>query len=853
MKRAIKRALRRVGFLPAKAPPAAAPPAADHRGDGDRARDAADWPAAAAAYARHLAVRTDDFDIWVQHGHALKESGDLDGAAASYAHANGLRVGDADLLLQRGHLERLRKDLVAAAGYYQLSYAADQNVEALRALTASDLQDALATAGLRPARRPVGAVEHLSGAVIGGWARDPLRPKTPPLLQVLVNGRLVLEAACEAARDDVPDAGHGVGYGFAFDLSGKVDLSARPVVSVRLASTGEPLANTPMTAERSPEARAWLDRHKKIDPHALAALQADARQLDVGRLSIIMPVYNTPEPWLREAIASVESQWCPHWELICVDDGSTVSHVAPILDAAAARDDRIRIVRQANGGIARATNAGFKAATGDYVVLMDHDDMLEPEAVYRLLETTANGADLIYADEIVTSADLDDIEHFVARPAFSHDYYLSHPYVVHPICVRRQLALKLGGFDEGMAISADVDFVLRVIEAARDVAHIPAFLYRWRTHRGSTGHARKGEVTAATLGALNAHLARLKTGATAIAGPHFNTYRICWPDPGGRTLIVIPTRDRVDLLKPCIDSIFRTVKAEEVTVLVVDHQSRETETADFLAAMGDRITVLPYVGAFNFSAINNAAVAAHGAGHDRVLFMNNDVEALAPGWLEEMRALCGRPDVGAVGATLLYDDGTVQHAGVILGIGGSADHAHKFQRFQVSGRRTLGFNCSLVSTRDYSAVTGACLMLPMALFESVGGFDERLVVGYNDTDLCLRVGALGYRVLNSAHAVLWHHESASRRKSGQIDHPVDGCRFVQRWAGLIAQGDPFYSPHLSLKRDHRLDISTDPTAAARVRAVTPTLQPASAGKPRLIEAARFLAGHVPAGKRRGKA
>ncbi len=852
MKRAIKRTLRRIGFLPAKAQPALPLPEADHRGDGDRARDAADWPAAAAAYARHLAFHPDDFDIWVQRGHALKESGDLEGAAASYAQASGLRVGDADLLLQRGHLERLRKDLVAAAGYYQLSYAADQNAEALRVLTASDLQDALETAGLRPARRPVGAVEHLSGAVIGGWARDPLRPKAPPLLQVLVNGKVVLEGACDAARDDVPDIGNGVGYGFAFDLSGKVDLSARPVVSVRLASTGEPLANTPLTAERSPEARCWLSRHDQMDPHALAALQAAARALDAGRLSIVMPVYNTPEAWLREAIASVEAQWCPSWELVCVDDGSTAPHVAQILAEAAARDDRIRVVRQANGGIARATNAGFRSATGDYVVLMDHDDILEPEAVYRLLETTTTGADLIYADEIVTSADLDDIEHFVARPAFSHDYYLSHPYVVHPICVRRQLALKLGGFDESMSISADVDFVLRVIEAARDVAHIPAFLYRWRTHRDSAGHARKSEVTAATLGALNAHLTRLKTGATAIAGPHFNTYRICWPDPGGRTLIVIPTRDRVDLLKPCLESIFRTVKGEEVTVLVVDHQSREAETAAFLAAMRDRIEVFPYAGAFNFSAINNAAVAAHGAGHERVLFMNNDVEALGPGWLEDMRALCGRPDVGAVGATLLYDDGTVQHAGVILGIGGSADHAHKFQRHQVSGQRTLGFNCSLVSTRDYSAVTGACLMLPTALFEAVGGFDERLVVGYNDTDLCLRVAALGYRVLNSAHAVLWHHESASRRKSGQIDHPVDGRRFVERWAKLMAHGDPFYNPNLSLKWDHRLNLSTDPTAAARVRAVTPTLQPAETGKPCLVAAANLLPGHAPAGKRRGK-
>ena len=252
-------------------------------------------------------------------------------------------------------------------------------------------------------------------------------------------------------------------------------------------------------------------------------------------ISIIMPVYNTPGAWLIEALNSVLQQWSPHWELICVDDGSTSPEVAEVLDAASRLDPRVRVLRSpGNFGIARATNFGLRAARGHYVTFLDHDDFLEPDAVFKLAEAAIKtGAELIYSDEALTSEDISDITNVVARPAFSYDYYLSHPYFVHMICVRADVARQVAGWDESLPISADVNFVLRVIEAARLVAHVPRVLYRWRTHATSTGHAKQAMVMDTMLGCLQRHLARRDTGATVSPGLHYNSFRIDWPDDQG--------------------------------------------------------------------------------------------------------------------------------------------------------------------------------------------------------------------------------------------------------------------------------------------------------------------------------
>lgn len=822
-----------------------------HRDLGDAARGRGDWDAAARHYADHLQAHPDDFAIWVQKGHALKELGLLDQAELAYGAAGRLNDQDADLWLNRGHLAKLRNDHAAASEFYSRSYAIDGNADAASELARPEAAEIPAAEdGDRPAkarsreRRFVGSVDGSYGATLNGWAVDPDKPGVAAEVEILLDGKVIASVTPSQKRDDVAQAGFGNGRsGFVIELGPEVQLGE--AVTARLKRTKEPLANTPLTLEPTPEVRRWLARHDHLTRQDIRSIENNFARETVGiTLSIVMPVYNTRAEWLKEAIDSVLGQWCPNWELLCVDDASPEPHVGEILDEYAAMDPRIRVIRLAeNGGISKATNAGIEASQGDYIALMDHDDFLEPEAVFRLLDAGRTGAGLIYCDEMITGVDIAVPLRFVARPAFSHDYYLSHPYFVHIVCVRADIAKAIGGFDESMTISADVDFVLRVIETAGQVVHVPAMLYRWRTHPTSAGHLRAGQVTRATLGALNRHLKRIGSTGVARAGLRKNTHRIDYPDDRGRTLIIIPTRDRIDLLEPCLESIWRTTDANEVDIVVIDHDSREPRSRSYFRKIARRVKILPYRGIFNFSLMNNEAARKLGSDYKYLVFMNNDIEAIDSGWLERMRSLAGRSDVGVVGSTLLYDDDRIQHAGVIIGIGGAADHAHKFKYFKSGSLRELGPNAALVSTRDYTAVTAACMMMRSEVFFGVGGFDEDLVIGFNDTDLCVRVSALGYRVLNDAHAVLYHHESATRSASNQIDHPADGAFFVRRWRHLLSTGDPFYNPLLSMVHDHEIGDITNMYHPARVRPVTPTLAPLDEGRPRRV--ARPLYYHIP--------
>jgi GT2 family glycosyltransferase len=285
----------------------------------------------------------------------------------------------------------------------------------------------------------------------------------------------------------------------------------------------------------------------------------------------------------------------------------------------------------------------------------------------------------------------------------------------------------------------------------------------------------------------------------------FNQFRIDWPKTDGRILIVIPTKNQVDLLRIAIDSIERTSQGVDYRLVVIDHASDDPLTQAYLRKIAARHVVMPYQGVFNFSRMNNMAVAAHGKDADFILFLNNDVEATQDGWLDRMRRLANRRDVGAVGALLMYADKNVQHAGVVLGFNESAEHALKFQNVFLDqhGRRNLGYNCALSSTRDYSAVTAACLMLRRSVFEQVGGFDEAFGIGFNDTDLCLRIGAAGYSVLYDGSTILYHYESATRSQTRQVFHPEDTRLMIARWGEALRAGDRFYNPNLSLRtQDH---------------------------------------------------
>jgi GT2 family glycosyltransferase len=654
-----------------------------------------------------------------------------------------------------------------------------------------------------------GWFDSLHGMCAHGWAFDRGAPDVPVMIEVVGPGGVVLGSGpADLFRGDLLDAELNDGVcAFKIDLSPHFEALLDQDVIVRVAG-GAQLPGSPKRVTANRNILRFLRRRRGLKPEAAQRLRRMMNFRSHGHgISFIMPVFDTPRIWLIEALESVRAQFCDSWEVICVDDGSRAPHVADVLAGYAARDKRFRVLRSPeNVGIARAVNFGLRVARYEYVAFIDHDDKLEPDAAWQLLRAAREtDADLLYSDEAQTTDNIEAITELRLRPAFSHDYYLSHPYFVHIVCARTDLARRIGGWDESLSISADVDFVLRAIEASRNVVHVPAVLYRWRTHSTSTGHTKQETVMAATMGAIQRHLDRLQTGATVREGVWFNQFRIDWPAAHGKILIVIPTRNKADLLRVVIDSIEAFSDGIDYRIVVIDHQSDEADSRAYLDSIADRHVVMPYAGVFNFSLMNNLAVARHGAGCAFILFLNNDVEATQDGFLDRLRRLAARPDIGAVGALLMYADKTVQHAGVILGFNDSAEHALKFQPVFLNeqGRRNLGYNCTLSATREYSAVTAACLMLRKTVFDQVGGFDESFGIGFNDTDLCLRIGEAGYRILYDGSTILYHYESATRSVTKQVFHPEDTLHMIDRWGNALRAGDRFYHPNLSLRtQDH---------------------------------------------------
>jgi len=661
-----------------------------------------------------------------------------------------------------------------------------------------------------PAPKLTGCFDRLHGTAAHGWAFDHSRPDEKLTVElVTMSGAVVGHTIANDFRGDLLLAELGNGFcAFKIDFAGQFEKLLGQALAVRVAGTNNVLPGSPRIVAQNPNFARFAKRRHAIKPGVLPRLKRALSYRAHGQgLSIIMPVFNPTRQFLVEALESVRTQWCEAWELICVDDGSTAPHVKEVLARYAKSDARIRILRSPqNVGIAKAINFGLRAARHEFVGFMDHDDVLEPDAVWQVLRASrTTGADLLYSDEVLTTENINEFIEFRLRPAFSHDYYLSHPYFVHFICCRTALARSLGGWDETMPISADVDFTLRMIEVAQLITHVPAVLYRWRTHANSAGHAKQESVMTATRGAIQRHLDRLDLGGRVRDGVWFNQFITDWPDPGGRVLIVIPTKNKGDFLRKAIESIERTTPPGDYRIVVIDHQSDESETRAYLNEIATRHEILPYRGEFNFSRMNNLAVRKFAADCEFVLFLNNDVEATGKFWIERLRSLAARPGIGAVGPLLMYGDHRVQHAGVILGFNNSADHALRLQDIwlDTAGKRNLGYNCSLTSVRDFSAVTAACMMLRKSVFEQVGGFDEEFAIGFNDTDFCLRLINAGYRVLYDGTTLLYHYESATRADTKQVLHPEDTTRMVQRWGKILHGGDPWYHPMLSLiTQDH---------------------------------------------------
>jgi GT2 family glycosyltransferase len=575
--------------------------------------------------------------------------------------------------------------------------------------------------------------------------------------------------------------------------------------------------------------------------------------------SILVPVYNTPLEFLRPMIESVQNQSFEQWEL-CLADASDEEHAAvgACCQDYAERDGRIKYQKLAhNAGIAANTNSCLACASGDYLALLDHDDILHPSALYLAARAIdEQGADMLYTDEITFSETPADgyFAHF--KPAFSPDTLRSYNYICHFLVFSRELQEQVGLLNSACDGSQDYDFILRLSERASRICHIPRILYYWRAHEHSVaaGAEAKHYAVAAAKRALSAHLQRVGLAGSVQDASLPTVYRINYELTQQPLIsIIIPNKDHVADLERCLATLVTKTSYRNYEVLIAENNSTQEATFAFYESLAQRVRgwlvagghagdegghtttpttapadsevavrIIRYEGAFNFSAVNN--FAARHAGGEVLLFLNNDTEVISPDWLQEMLMFAQRPDVAAVGPRLLYPDNTVQHAGVIVGIGGVAGHAHKNFR-----RDDTGYVSRLQLAQNLSAVTGACLMVRTDLFWEVDGFDEALSVAFNDIDLCMKFRAKGYLNVFTPFAELYHHESKSR---GYEDTPQkrrrfkgESLTFQKRWYRRLDEGDPYYNPNLSLEReDFSLRIN-DSTGVAPPRQFSPRFHP----------------------------
>jgi glycosyltransferase involved in cell wall biosynthesis len=521
-------------------------------------------------------------------------------------------------------------------------------------------------------------------------------------------------------------------------------------------------------------------------------------------ISILMPVYNAPPKYLQLAIESVRAQLYGNWELCIADDASTEPAVRQILREAELSDARIKVIyREKNGHISASSNSALQLAMGQFVALLDHDDLLAETALFRVAEAIDAHPDaiLIYSDEDKIDAANRRYEPYF-KSELNYELLLAQNMISHLGVYRTETLRELGGFRVGYEGAQDYDLALRVVERAMadQIIHVPYVLYHWRAIAGSTALDEGEKDYAAEAGrkAVAEHLARRGVAAEVLPapeGPSLNRVRFACPSPQPMVSIIIPTRDRAELLGMCLDSLIERSTYANYEVIIVDNGSTEKATEELFARLPkDRFRVVRDESPFNFSALNNGA--ARVARGELLCLMNNDIEIITPEWLEEMVAFATQSEIGCVGARLWYPDGRLQHGGVIIGLGGVAGHAHKY-----FPKGDPGYFRRAVLHQSLSAVTAACLLLRREIFEEVGGLDEQLAVAFNDIDFCLRVRQAGYRNVWTPYAEMVHHESASR---GHEDTAAKQARFAAeiefvqaRW-GRALKEDPAYSPNLTL-------------------------------------------------------
>lgn len=524
------------------------------------------------------------------------------------------------------------------------------------------------------------------------------------------------------------------------------------------------------------------------------------------KFSILVPLYNTPSQYLKEMLDSVIFQTYQNWEL-CLADGSDSSHelVRQICESYAKKDLRIKYRKlEKNHGISENTNCCLDMAVGDYMVLLDHDDLLHPSALYEVaLAVCEKNADFIYTDETTFNVNPSDAFNPHFKPNFSPDNLRSINYICHLTVFKASLLEKSGRFRSEFDGAQDHDLVLRLTENAEKIVHIPKILYYWRAHPSSTAYSAetKSYTYEAGKNAIAAHLDRVGLKGTVENTRIKNMYRIRYEIKGEPLIsILIPNKDHIKDLEKCLRSVFELSTYKNYEIIIIENNSAEEKTFSYYEKLKNRknIKIVHWNGVFNYSAINN--FGARYANGEYLLLLNNDTKIITPCWLQEMLMFAQRTDVGAVGAKLYYPDNTVQHAGVILGLGGVAGHSHK--NFP---RAHYGYMKRLLHAQNLSCVTGACLMIRKKVFTEVGGLDERFRVAFNDVDLCMRVQKSGYRIVFAPFAELYHYESKSRgfeNTSEKKERFIGEIQLFRKiWGKELKDGDPYYNPNLTLDRE----------------------------------------------------
>lgn len=526
--------------------------------------------------------------------------------------------------------------------------------------------------------------------------------------------------------------------------------------------------------------------------------------------SILVPLYNTPERFLREMIESVMTQTYGKWEL-CLADGSDDAHdfVGRICQEYRQKDSRIKYQKLAkNEGISGNTNECYKMATGNYIALFDHDDLLHPCVLFAYMQAICEkDADYIYCDEATFKGN--SINHMITlhfKPDFAPDNLLANNYICHFSVFSRELLESGELFRSQFDGSQDHDMILRLTAKAKHIVHVPRILYYWRSHKGSVASSIDAKTYAidAAKGAVADHLTKLGYRNFEIESTRaFATiFRIKY-ELTSRPLvsIIIPNKDHVDDLSRCVESIINLSTYDNYEIVIVENNSETAEIRTYYEEISrhPRVQVVEYKGDFNYSKINNFGVQY--AKGEYLLLLNNDTEVITPDWMEELLMYAMRKDVGVVGAKLYYPDKTIQHAGIVIGLGAHRTAGHTHYRIPEAN---VGYMGRLCYAQDVTAVTGACMMVSKALYEELGGLDESFTVALNDVDFCLRVREKGLLNIFTPFAELYHYESKSRgsdkKDERALRYQQESDRFRVKWADALAKGDPYYNPNFSL--DH---------------------------------------------------